>query len=334
MRYYFILSVFVFSACVSSSKQFEVSDKEDFYDFQYVNNTEVNESCVQGNFYNENGEPLAFANVLVYDSALSLKAGSYTDEFGAYKMCFDYEGQAKLKVNFAGYVSQEVSVVLKKGKSLSFSDTIRYIEPKIELLKPVIYLYPQKSMEVHVELDIDNKELKHCYPKYKNGWKMKVKKDGTLYDEDGRSYYALFWESETYKDMSFTSANLVSKKDLIPFLETSLSTLGLTEREANEFIMFWLPRLEQNEYNLIHFSTDDYSAKIPLNVSPEPDQQIRVMMLYSRANKNTLFPLQILKKIDRKENAFVLVEWGGAFIPHPLKNTNVGEGKASIFKKM
>ena len=31
--------------------------------------------------------------------------------------------------------------------------------------------------------------------------------------------------------------------------------LGLNDREAEEFIVYWLPKLEENKYNLIRFET-------------------------------------------------------------------------------
>ena len=34
-------------------------------------------------------------------------------------------------------------------------------------------------------------------------------------------------------------------------LEEKLAILGLTERESEEFIVYWLPKLEKNKYNYI-----------------------------------------------------------------------------------
>ena len=43
--------------------------------------------------------------------------------------------------------------------------------------------------------------------------------------------------------------------DVIKFLEEKLGILGLTEREAEEFIVYWLPLMEKNKYNYIRFET-------------------------------------------------------------------------------
>ena len=42
---------------------------------------------------------------------------------------------------------------------------------------------------------------------------------------------------------------VVEGKDTIKFLEEKLKQLGLTDKEADEFIIYWLPKLENNKYN-------------------------------------------------------------------------------------
>ena len=61
-------------------------------------------------------------------------------------------------------------------------------------------------------------------------------------------------------------------------LAQGLARLGLTRREGNEFIVFWLPQLEENPYNLIAFQTDAYTDHARLTVTPEPDTVLRVSM--------------------------------------------------------
>lgn len=74
----------------------------------------------------------------------------------------------------------------------------------------------------------------------------------------------------------------VKGKDTAAFLEGALEQLGLTRREANEFIVYWLPHMEQNPYNIISFQTDAYTNAAELKVSPEPDTLIRVFMAWKR----------------------------------------------------
>ena len=75
-------------------------------------------------------------------------------------------------------------------------------------------------------------------------------------------------------------------KQFLPFLEEKLALLGLTEREANEFIIYWLPKLENNQYNFIRFQTiEEINKNMPLTVTPNPDSIIRVMMEFKALDK-------------------------------------------------
>ena len=57
--------------------------------------------------------------------------------------------------------------------------------------KPIIYLYPEKEIQLSVRLGKEN-NITCSYPEYKNGWNVLAKPDGTLVDiETGRSLYAL-----------------------------------------------------------------------------------------------------------------------------------------------
>lgn len=70
--------------------------------------------------------------------------------------------------------------------------------------KPVIYLYPEQTQEVSVQLELDGK-LTCAYPEYGSGWMVKAYPDGTLLDQDtGKKYNYLFWEgtSGTGYDLS------------------------------------------------------------------------------------------------------------------------------------
>ena len=95
-------------------------------------------------------------------------------------------------------------------------------------------------------------------------------------------------------------------------MEDALEKLGLNRREANEFIIYWLPRMEQNEYNIISFQTDVYTESAKLEISPVPDTLIRVFMAYKPAEKPVEIEAQELDAPER--TGFTVVEWGGAEI--------------------
>ena len=183
-------------------------------------------------------------------------------------------------------------------------------EPNVAY-KPVIYLYPEKETDVSVELTLDGR-LTCTYPKYSEGWVVTAAPDGTLTDKNGQTYNYLYWEGETYAKYDMSKGFCVKGKDTAAFLEGALEQLGLTRREANEFIVYWLPQMEQNPYNIISFQTDAYTNAAELKVSPEPDTLIRVFMSWKKADSYISLPEQGFSAVQR--SGFTVVEWGGTEI--------------------
>lgn len=178
--------------------------------------------------------------------------------------------------------------------------------------KPVIYLYPEQEEEVSVRLDYDGK-LTCTYPEYDNGWHVTAVPDGRITDENGQEYNYLYWEGETEQEYDFSEGFCVAGEDTAEFLEDALDRLGLTRREANEFIVYWLPRMEQNEYNLISFQSEAYTDHARLSIQPEPDTVIRVFMAYKPVENEQEIPEQTLAAPER--SGFAVVEWGGCELP-------------------
>lgn len=178
--------------------------------------------------------------------------------------------------------------------------------------KPLIYLYPKKETNVTVKLGNPHL-LTTAYPKYDNEWKVLAKPNGYLIDSKGRTYYGLYWEAKNNIRNKFKDGYLVNKKDIIPFLEEKLEYLGLNERERNEFIIYWLPKLEENEYNLIRFEDINIiNEQMPLEITPKPDTIIRIFMEYKPIQNKIEIKEQNLSSINRK--GFTVVEWGGSLI--------------------
>lgn len=179
--------------------------------------------------------------------------------------------------------------------------------------KPVIYLYPTTNTKVNVKLGKEE-NLTVTYPKYINGWNVYANVDGNLTDENGRNYYALYWEGNTYNiDNSIREGFVVKGEDSATFLEEKLEKLGLNERESNEFIMYWLPKLQNNKYNYIRFASfDEIEESMPLEVTPTPDNIIRVLMLYKELDEKIEVKEQVINTPNR--DGFTVVEWGGSII--------------------
>lgn len=223
------------------------------------------------------------------------------------------------KSTCGGCASENVYYLLKVNKNITSPNVnIEYKAISKEdcnpnmAYKPLIYLYPTVDTKVNVKLG-RSEALTSTYPKYKDSWNVLAKPDGELIDDKGRSFYGLYWEGYNTIDVTFEDGFVVKKDDLIPFLEEKLSALGLNEREANEFIIYWLPKLEENEYNLIRFeSIDKINKNMPLIINPKPDTVIRILMEYKKADKDTKVKTQALVTPVRK--GFTVVEWGGTIV--------------------
>ena len=175
--------------------------------------------------------------------------------------------------------------------------------------KPVIYLYPETETRVTVKLDLSG-ELTCAYPAYDGGWTVTAAPDGTLTDEHGQTYNYLYWEGEGTEAYDFSKGFCVAGSDTAAFLEDALDRLGLTRREANEFLVYWLPRMQDNPYNLIAFQQEAYTESAKLTVSPRPDSVLRVFMAWKPLARPVDIPAQTLPGFERR--GFTLVEWGGA----------------------
>jgi hypothetical protein len=176
--------------------------------------------------------------------------------------------------------------------------------------KPVIYLYPEYPMDVTVTLDYNGK-LRSTYPKYDDGWSVTAYPDGTIVNHaDGMEYSYLFWDGDSPMRFDFSSGFVVKGPDAADFLREKLAYMGLEPREYNEFIVYWLPLMEKNKYNLVAFQGSAYTDNAVLHITPEPDSVLRVFMAFKPLPFPISVPPQELEPFERK--GFTVIEWGGS----------------------
>lgn len=181
-------------------------------------------------------------------------------------------------------------------------------------MKPIIYLYPTTKTEVTVTLE-KSQNITTSYPKYTNAWKVLAEPNGNLTDLlTNRKLYALYYENQNSVGFKVEKDGFVVKgENVAEFLEEKLAILGLTETEAEEFIVYWLPKLEANNYNYIRFATlEEINENMPLEIQPTPDTIIRVLMAFKGLKK----PIEVKEQdlVTPARTGFVAVEWGGTEI--------------------
>lgn len=179
--------------------------------------------------------------------------------------------------------------------------------------KPMIYIYPEEETDLTIKLGNED-ALTTTYPKYNGSWNVHVDTNGNIYDYDtNRNYYGLYWEGIDNTKPNMTEGFVVKGSETIAFLEDKLSYLGLNDREINEFIVYWINYLENNNYNFIRFKTiDEINELMPLEISKTPDTLIRVLVDIMPLENSIEVKPQELEKVER--NGFTVVEWGARYL--------------------
>lgn len=185
--------------------------------------------------------------------------------------------------------------------------------------KPVIYIYSKEdNQDVAVKLEtVDDVFCEYPKRNEDNTWVVKADMDGVIRDANGLEYNYLFWESKNNRvSWDFSKGFCVKGTESREFLDKALEEIGLTRREANEFIVYWLPKLEANEYNLISFQDELYKERYKLSIEPSTSNVLRVYMTYKKLDEYVEIEEQDLSKIkgNFKREGLHIVEWGGSDI--------------------
>lgn len=234
--------------------------------------------------------------------------------YESYKQKFEYSDDYKGKtaLGFNEFVATNPILYFQDPFGRFGSIMSREAVPAAECGKPVIYLYPEKTTDVNVQVGIE--KLTETIPAYgRKGWTVSAKPDGTLYNyDDKKSYPYLYWEGTTKEGVEAKKGFMVARNDIETFLNTSLTKLGLNATEQKDFKEFWVSRMLDNKepYFFISFvGTKDFNTIAPLTITPSPDTLIRIFMTYIPVREAfKVEPLE-LKSIPRK--GFTVVEWGG-----------------------
>ena len=252
---------------------------------------EIKFSC---NGINKTERPDASGNI-----TLKVKPGKYRFQFFFTQDYFEITTDS---IQIKPAYRTEIAVFFKSS-----------IIPMIED-KPVIYVYPEKTMPVNITLDLKGK-LNFTYPAYNKGWNVIADPDGTIHVND-KKYNYLFWEGTSElaaAKINWNEGFIVNKNNLVSFFEEKLSQMGLKSTEIQDYITYWCPRMMANESNYVHFMfNEEFGEYAKLNITPKPDVLFRVFMIWSKAGREEKLNLkeQTIPSFNRK--GFSVVEWGGA----------------------
>ena len=224
----------------------------------------------------------------------------------------------KLKIQEKEGIPPDQQYFVFAGKRLegniTFEDYNIQSEATIHMVlrKPVIYVYPEKNMDVSISINITKGKFTVVYPKFNEGnnsWKIKANPNGEI-ELNNKKYPYLFYECDSYFAQETNEGFIVDDKTAVDFLEEKLKILGLNDKEMTDFITYWLPTLLNNKLSICTFQTQKFFDNFPLNVSPKPETLIRVFLSIKKIESPIEIKEQKLETIERK--GFTVVEWGGS----------------------
>ena len=241
-----------------------------------------------------------FYNLInILSREISSNSGKLLSSLGIILSIVLYINTKKKKILFFGVI---ISLILGGwiGVSQIFFDAA----------KPIIYIYPKKQMDINVSLKI-NGEITRSIPKYKNGWKVNIEPSGRI----NKKYDSLFYENNLKQINVPNQGWIVEKSELKEWFKNRLTSWNFSEKEMNEFIEYWVPRLNKEtdtKYIDIRLFTNKFLKKnMRLIISPKPDNIYRYEFVFKGVDRKVILSSPIVKKIDR--NGYFAVEWGGGF---------------------
>jgi hypothetical protein len=214
------------------------------------------------------------------------------------------------KMSFEEFISANSYFIWfdKLGTPIKF-ELAKYVSGA-ECGKPVIYLYPEKDMNVSVKVE-PNGGFKLTEPAYNNGWNVWATTKSELTNlSDGSKYPYLFWEGHAYNYTTPDEGFVLKRENIERDMKILLARLGLNEKESTDFMEFWQPKLEVKPFVAVTFlAQTEFDKLAPLTVSPEPDKIIRVFMDYTPLDQ--FMYVAPLKITTPERTGFTVVEWGG-----------------------
>jgi hypothetical protein len=223
----------------------------------------------------------------------------------------DAKQKDKSKMSFKEFLSNHPLIFWRDpfGRFVEFINA--KFPPAAECGKPVIYLYPEKTINLKVKVS-PNGGISQSEPAYNDGWNVEAHPNGAIFNyADKKSYPSLYWEGRGLNYIQPAEGFVTSRENVEKVLREKLTLLGLNNKEIEDFNTYWLPRLQKYPYYFLTFLPQPEFDKIaPLTVSVKPDTIIRIFMDFKGLNK----PIKAVepKIITPIRKGFVVVEWGGA----------------------
>ncbi|MCK4694710.1 MAG: hypothetical protein KAT74_03055, partial [Candidatus Cloacimonetes bacterium] len=177
--------------------------------------------------------------------------------------------------------------------------------------KPNIYLYPQVSIELDLNILFPHTgKVVVSIPEYPEQWRnLQIEPDGKINDQ----YNYLFYESIQPNVFQKSKGWVVELENLEDFFKENLQKSGFNQTEINDFIEHWIPILIDSKYYAIYPQYNkQLDPLIQLNFSKQPDSILRLTYFVEKLHSKEI---ELVKpEIPSFERTgFVVTEWGLIF---------------------
>lgn len=233
-----------------------------------------------------------------------LQSFNYGDSSFRYSAKVSYNNLAH------GTNKYEFKAYFDDGTTKSTNIQIYYSIGGAEMGRPVIYLYPEETTKVSVNV-LPQSGISVSVPEIGDGWNVIATPSGKILNiSDLKVYPYLFWEGFASTFVRPAEGFVVEKVGISAFFDEKLAILGLNKKEAADFKEFWVPKLASDPYYFITFVPQkQFDKYAPLTINPAPDTIIRVFFDYQGLSEQKAVTEQKLEKRERA--GFSVIEWGG-----------------------
>lgn len=237
---------------------------------------------------------------------------TYDEDYVQYIYQYDEQDSGNPKLTYEQFVALHPIIFWEDetGRMIMFYNS-RFIITG-GCAKPIIYLYPEQETDITVKVIPTTGYLTFTYPEYNDIWEVSSNSTGEIKDKSGNSYEYLWWESKSEYVPDMTSGFVVKYDNLDIFFNLILTKAGFNQKEINDFKEYWVPTMtnEYTPYFKISFLQNEEVNNIAdLLISPSPDTEIRMFMIYDRLFEKESTPTQRILNTERE--GFTVTEWGG-----------------------
>jgi len=177
----------------------------------------------------------------------------------------------------------------------------------VQALKPNIYLYPEETIELDIDIVFPHGgQITTAIPDYNDGWHITVEPSGII---DGQ-FECLFYESLQPDYGQYAAGWVVAREELEDFFRNNMEQTGFNEKETDDFIEYWIPRLTEYAYYAIYPQyNDELEQMIQLEFSTQPQNVIRLIYSVRGLENNNLNVQEPIIPAFAREG-FTVTEWG------------------------